>query len=67
MDPVILAKALALAALVAATTEYACLVHRRADMRLDFHVARDSALRGLVRMLVFEEARHAVRMGRGHI
>jgi hypothetical protein len=68
MDVVILGKALTLSALVAACTEYAVLIRRRADRREDAEAAAradsDAALRGLVRMAANDDARRAERLRR---
>ena len=63
MDLVI-GKALALAALVAATAEYAIMMRRRADLRSEAQAAVNAALRGMVRMLSDDDARRAARLRR---
>jgi hypothetical protein len=50
----LLAEALGLAALIAATIEYIEIVRRRTDQRLD----RDVALRGLVRVFAVGDLGH---------
>jgi hypothetical protein len=61
VEHLLLAQAVAFAGLIAAVGEYAAIIRRRAQSRVEYQVATIAGLQGLVRLEAFAEARPTAR------